>query len=170
MRTDILEKKDTFRQIGIRGDCVYAIYSASTKSDLDDIFNCAILINTFQNMFQKILSANKFPTFKIGIGLGASEDLIVKTGKKGDGINDNIWIGSAVVNASKLSSEANREYNDAIVMDGTFYFNIKELKANAEHDYSFYATQRLSESLREYVYSFDMILVEFNDWIEKGMR
>ena len=138
----ILESDKNYRQIGIRGDCVYAIYSAPNKEDLERILDNAVLINTFQKMFNKVLEQKHFPTFKIGIGLGASEDLVIKAGKKGTGINDNIWIGSAVVNASNLSSEGSRSNNSPIIMDGTFYYNIKDVKVNEKYCYSDYVTKK----------------------------
>lgn len=79
----ILQKDENFRQIGIRGDCVYGIFSVPLKRDLICILENAILINTFQEMFQKILFENSMPTFEIGIGLGCSEDLVIKAGKRG---------------------------------------------------------------------------------------
>jgi len=167
---DILRKNDNYRQIGIRGDCIYAIYSTPYQSDLHAILNDAILINTFQKMFNKLLSENSFPTFSIGIGLGASKDLIVKAGKKGTGIRDYIWIGSAVVNASKLSSQGNRDFFKPIVMDSTFYFNIKEFKANEDYSYSDYFSKKKSIKLDEYVYHADMIYCEYDNWINRGMK
>lgn len=167
---DILRKNDNYRQIGIRGDCIYAIYSITNKSDLHAILDDAILINTFQKMFNKLLDKNSFPTFSIGIGLGASKDLIVKAGKKGTGISDYIWIGSAVVNASKLSSQGNRDSFEPIVMDSTFYSNIKEFKANKDHMYSHYFSKKQSNKLDEYVYHADMINCEYDNWINGGMK
>lgn len=73
----ILQKDANFRQIGIRGDCVYGIFSAPLIRDLEQILSNAILINTFQKMFQKILLKNSMPTFEIGIGLGCSNDLVI---------------------------------------------------------------------------------------------
>lgn len=78
----ILQKNDNFRQIGIRGDCVYDIFSVPSQTDLKLLLSNAIRINTFQRMFQKILSNYSMPTFKIGIGLGCSKDLVIKAGKK----------------------------------------------------------------------------------------
>ena len=51
----ILQTDNNFRQIGIRGDCVYGIFSTPKKSDLDCVLRNACTINTFQKMFQKIL-------------------------------------------------------------------------------------------------------------------
>ena len=166
----ILDQNPNYRQIGIRGDCVYAIYSAPKQTDLVEILSDAICINTLQKMFQKILKQNSFPTFKIGIGLGASKDLIVKTGKKNTGISDNIWIGPAVVNASKLSSEAGRHSYKPILMDGTFYSNIKDYYANDDYTYDYYISKTTSQKLNEYVYGCDMIQIQFDNWIDGGMK
>ncbi len=51
----MLNQNNKYRQIGIRGDCVYAIYSVSNKQDLSSILIDAFYINTFQQLFQKIL-------------------------------------------------------------------------------------------------------------------
>lgn len=162
---EILRHNDNYKEIGIRGDCVYAIYSAHNQEDLLSILDDAIMINTFIGMFKKMLEKRNLPSFKIGIGLGASEDLIIKAGEKGTGISNTIWIGSAVVNASKLSSEANREMSDPIVMDGTFYHNIKDHNATEEKDYSFFSSQKFSTKLNEVVYSMNMVYTNFNDWV-----
>ena len=166
----ILKSNNNYRQIGIRGDCIYAIYSAPTAEELSDILINAIEINTFQKMFQKILEQNHFTTFKIGIGLGASENLIIRAGKKKSGINDNIWIGDAVVDASKLSSEAGRNNHDVIAIDSNFYKKIKYLKCNENEQYQKYFKEDYSSKLGESIYTCDMIICDFNDWIEKGMK
>ena len=166
----ILNKNDNYRQIGIRGDCIYAIYSAPLQADLINILNDAIMINTFNKMFQKILENNNLKTFKIGIGLGVSKDLIVKAGKKGTGISDNIWIGDAVIDASKLSNQGNKYGFKPIVMDANFYYNIKDYKADEKYQYSHYFEERKSNILYTNVYHGYMVYPGFNDWIDSEMR
>lgn len=134
---------------------------------LDSIMNDACCINTFQLMFRKILIKKKLPTFSFGIGLGVSEDLIVKAGKKGTGINDLIWIGDAVIDASNLSGMANRKDFSAIVMDSCFYENIKDLDASNEHKYKDFISSKYSYELGKTVYHTNLIEVEFNNWIEE---
>ena len=162
----ILKQNEKYVQIGIRGDCVYAIYSTPKQNDLNDILSDACFINTFQKMFQKILERKNWPTFKIGIGLGASKDLVIKAGRKGTGINDNIWIGDAVIDASKLSSEGNTRGIDPIVMDSCFYENIKDFNANESYKYSDCAKKVWSSKLNEYVYCCNMVTTGFNNWIK----
>lgn len=166
----ILQKNDNFRQIGIRGDCVYGIFSVPSQTDLKLLLSNAIRINTFQIMFQKILSNYSMPTFKIGIGLGCSKDLVIKAGKKGTGINDLIWIGDAVIDSCKLSSQGNNDGFKPIVMSECFYDEIKDLIANGQNSYKLYCHQKYSQKLNEFVWHCDMITKDFNDWIERGMN
>lgn len=51
----ILKDDNNYREIGIRGDCVYCIYSAPYVSNLVDIFRHAYRINSFMKMFNKLL-------------------------------------------------------------------------------------------------------------------
>ncbi len=163
----ILRQNDKYRQIGIRGDCVYAIYSAPMQDDLKSILEDAIFVNTFQEMFQCILRNNQLPQFSIGIGLGANKDLVIKAGKKNTEISDYIWIGDAVVNASKLSSLGNKEGFQTIVLDRCFHDNIKDKSANNKDNYSQLFKDKYSYELKENVYHGDIINTSYNNWIKK---
>lgn len=166
----ILQADDNFRQIGIRGDCVYGIFSTPDESDIKTILDNAIVINTFQKMFQKILNEYSMPTFEIGIGLGCSEDLVIKAGKKGSGINDLIWIGDSVIDACKLSSQGNKDGFDSIVISTDFYNSIKDYNANEDETYSQLFTRKYSQKLGEYVWHCNIITTVFNNWINRGMN
>ena len=161
----ILSANENYRQIGIRGDCVYAIYSCPLLEDIKSIMSDAAYINTFRKMFTKILTQNGFPTFSFGIGIGANNDLIIKAGKKGSGINDLIWIGDAVIDASNMSSIANKKGFEPIVMDSCFYKNVKDLDASSEHKYGEFISSRYSYDLGKTVYHADIINIAFNDWV-----
>ena len=165
----ILSANDNYRQIGIRGDCVYAIYSCPTLAHIKSIMSDAAYINTLRKMFTKILTKKGFPTFSFGIGIGASKDLIVKAGKKGSGINDLIWIGDAVIDASNMSSIANKNNFDPIVMDDCFYNNIKDMDASSEHKYGEFISSKYSYDLGKTVYHADIINIAFNDWVEEKL-
>ena len=121
-------------------------------------------------MFQKILKTKGWPTFEIGIGLGASKDLVIKAGKKGTGINDNIWIGEAVIDASKLSNEGNTSGIDPIVMNSCFYENIKDFDANDKFRNSHYISRVQSKKINEYVYCCNMVIINFDTWVMERMK
>ena len=166
----ILSNNEKYRQIGIRGDCVYAIYTVQEKSDLKKILDDSIMINTFIKMFKKILERNNMKTFKVGIGLGVSEDLIIKAGKKGTGISDNIWIGDSVFDASKLSNQGNKNGFMPIVMNCLFYERIKDYQLNDHEKYSDCFYKKKSDILNENVYHGSVVYSAFEKWIDEGMK
>ena len=53
----IFQDFDKYRQIGIRGDCVYAVYSVPNRSDIVEMFRIAYKLNTFMNMFNAIIKS-----------------------------------------------------------------------------------------------------------------
>ena len=165
----ILRDNNNYREIGIRGDCVYCIYNAPYKKDLIEIFRNAYRINTFMDMLNKLLEKNGYAAIRAGIGLGCSKDLIIKSGQSGSGINDKIWIGKAVVDAANLSDLANRNGICAIAMSPFFYDNIiKELCKENEgyktwirpHSTGYYGTVDF--------YHCNITEIGFSQWIEEN--
>lgn len=126
--------KKSLKEIGIRGDCVYGIYSCPLKEDLYDIYFRAAYINTYMRMLNKCLEERDLPPVKAGIGLGCSKTLAVKAGRKGTGINNLVWIGNGVADAANLANIANKNGVEEIAVSSLFYSNIKDIgvKDNSE--------------------------------------
>lgn len=162
----IFQGLDNYRQIGIRGDCVYAIYDTIYKKDIYDIFSVACELNTFMKMFNKIIVEQGYSPIMVGIGLGCDEELIIKAGKTGTGINDKIWIGKAVVDASNLSGEANRNGMEPIAMSSVFYNNVINLLIEENKKYKEWIKYFHTKSC----YHCNIIQKRFNEWIENGMK
>lgn len=170
----IFQDSDNYRQIGIRGDCVYAIYSTPYKNDIYDVFCIATKTNTFMRMFNEIIKGFDYNPIVAGIGLGCDKTLIVKAGRTGTGINDKIWIGKSVIDACNLASTANRNSYRPIAMSPLFYDNIIE-KAKTEKQYSddWFKPKKKNEYYDSHTIEFyhcDIIDTEFNTWINNGMR
>ncbi|MDE7083153.1 MAG: adenylate cyclase [Clostridia bacterium] len=163
----IFQDLSTYNQIGIRGDCVYAIYSTPQQKDIGEVFDIAAKVNTFMKMFNKLLSDNGYSTIGVGIGLGAAKELIIKAGRSGTGINDKIWIGKAIVDAANLSSVANRHGFEKIAMSSCFYNNIVELPGNKKDWFNRHNDDRYFD---ETFYTCTVINTDFNDWINRGMK
>jgi len=157
----ILKDDSNYREIGIRGDCVYCIYNASYQSCMVDIFHHAFRINSFMNMLNKLLTKNGYSAVKAGIGLGCSQDLIIKSGQNGSGINDKIWIGKAVVDAAHLSDIANRNRVSPIAMSPLFYKNGKYKSWISSHTSSYNGSV-------EY-YCCNIMEAGFENWIEENI-
>lgn len=166
----ILKDDSNYREIGIRGDCVYCIYNAPYQTDLVEIFRHAYRINSFMQMLNKLLNKFGFPTVRAGIGLGCSQDLIIKAGQSGSGINDKIWIGKAVVDAAHLSDVANRNGVSAIAMSPLFYDNIIEHLCKENEKYKSWISSHTSGyyGTVDY-YHCSIIETGFDKWIEENI-
>ena len=163
-------QKDTqdneLKEIGIRGDCVFAVYSTPFKNELFDVFQRAVYINTYLKMLNKLLDKRNLPNIKAGIGLAADENLAVKAGRKSSGINDLVWIGKAVTTASNLADLGNKEDICPIVMSDIFYSNYIDVEKN-ENSKNWWTKN--SDVHNGTYYHGNVVKIEFNEWIESGM-
>ena len=166
----ILKDDVNYREIGIRGDCVYCIYTTPYQRDLIDIFRHAYRINSFMGMLNKLLAKNGYDTIRAGIGLGCGQDLIVKAGQNGSGINDRIWIGKAVVDAAHLSDVANRNGISPIAMSTLVYDNIIEELCEEKTEYRSWIEPHKNaySGLTDY-YHCNIIEIGFDQWIEENI-
>lgn len=166
----ILKDDSNYREIGIRGDCVYCIYNTPYQIDLVNIFCQAYRINTFMCMLNKLLEKNGYSPISAGIGLGCSQDLIIKAGQNGSGINDKIWIGKAVVDAAHLSDVANRTGISPIAMSPLFYENIIEYLCKEDKQYNSWIKSHSSGVYGSIdYYHCNVIETDFNTWIEENI-
>lgn len=167
---EILRDSEDLREIGIRGDCVYAIYTTNLKSDIYESVDKAIYANTFLGMLNKLLTEKYFPNISIGIGISTDKELVVKAGRKGTGINNSVWIGDAVTKAANLSSIGNKESYKSINMSLNTYTNMIEImeennpNQNVESWFTEYSTDELGR-----FYSASVIKSVYNKWIIDGM-
>ncbi|MDE6408480.1 MAG: hypothetical protein K2K48_05795 [Anaeroplasmataceae bacterium] len=161
----IFQDFEEHRQIGIRGDCVYAIYDVQNKDDLVEIFRIAYRTNTFMKMFNEIIKDYNYKSITAGIGLGCDEELIIKAGRTGTGVNDKIWIGQAVVDASNLSSIANRNGVEEIAMSKVFYDNIIDILKKEDSKYATWIKYHQNS-----FYHCSIIQKDFNKWIDNRMK
>lgn len=167
---EILRDDDNLREIGIRGDCVYAIYTTPYKSDIYEIADKSFWVNTYMKMLNKLLKGKEFPTISVGIGVATAKELAVKAGRKDVGINSKVWIGDAVSKASNLSSLGNKNGLSPIVFSKLCYQNfIDELVKNSGEKAKNWFTERYSLDYGVY-YDANVIITEFNDWIKNGMK
>ena len=158
-------QSDPYAEIGIRGDCVYGIYSVPYKQNIYDLYEKAVYVNTLMKLLNRHYSKKGYPPLKAGIGLAANLDLVVKSGSKGTGINDRIWIGEAVSTASNLSKYGNKNGISPIVMSDTVYDNaIIPNKDKGEDPSWFYRAQSGNDSF----YHCNLVKTKFSNWIENN--
>ncbi|MDD3232214.1 MAG: adenylate cyclase [Clostridia bacterium] len=170
----IFQDFEKYRQIGIRGDCVYAIYSVPEKSDIVEMFRIAYKLNTFLKMFNKIIINYGYSEISAGIGLGCDQDLIIKAGRSGTGINDKIWIGNAIIDACNFASKGSRNGIESIVLSQCVYSNIIEIlkKENPNYETWIHSKKKNTyyDSHTVEFYHCNIIQTDFDNWINNGMK
>jgi len=114
-------------EINVVGDCVSGIFDTPHKSDIDRTFSTAFSIASLIDIMNYKFKKNGFTELTIGIGLAYGRALMIKAGYKGSGINEVVWMGDVVNEASKLASYGNREYSDGeIMVSSSFQQNLKD--------------------------------------------
>jgi len=166
---EILRGDDNLREIGIRGDCVFAIYTTPIQDDISEITNKAFYINTFMKMLNKLLSNKYFSNIDVGIGIATSKELVVKAGRKNIGINNSVWIGDAVTKASNLSSLGNKDLISSICISSITYDNIIDKLVSNNTIAKSWFTKHYDNKLGTY-YDCNIIKSEFDKWISDGMQ
>ena len=168
---EILRNDDNLREIGIRGDCVYGIYTTPGKSDILELADKTFYINTYMKMLNKLLLDRSLPEIKVGIGMSTAQELVIKAGRKDVGINSKVWIGEAVTRASNFSSLGNKKGNSALVYSSCSYskFIDKLQERNSEENVKRWFTYHSDEGDGEY-YTANIIKKEFDNWISDGME
>ena len=168
---EILNTESSMKEIGIRGDCVYGVFSTPNKEDIIDVVEKAAYVNTAVKMLNALFEKKNIGPLAVGIGIATSQDLVVKAGREGSGINSKVWIGGAVVGASNLSKYGNRrEYTDKpIVMSPTTYNNVEEIyfQKHGEKMKRWFAPVTLDKCP---AYVCDLIMNPMDDWISGGMK
>lgn len=163
----VLNTSKNVRQIGVRGDCVYGIYSTPKQYDLYELFNLSATLCTLVDMLNKLFTNKGYPTIKVGIGVAAGEDLIIKAGQKGTGINDRIWIGNAVVDACNIANKAGRNGHYRVGFSSCAYENIIEqlekiregINVKSWFHYDIYSG----------AYYASLRMPDFEEWIEESL-
>ena len=168
---EILRDDDNLREIGIRGDCVYAIYATPKKDDIFELVDKTFYINTYMKMLNKLLSERSLPKIWVGIGMSTAQELVVKAGRKDVGINSKVWIGKAVTRASNLSSLGNKNGNPALVYSSCSFANFIDAleEENEEKNPRDWFTYHKDEGDGEY-YTANVVKSAFDRWIQEGMK
>lgn len=168
---EILREDDNLREIGIRGDCVYAIYTTPYKSDIYDCADKAVYVNTYLNMLNKLLEKKGEEPFKAGIGMASAQELVIKAGRKRTGINSKVWIGEAVTRASNLSSLGQNVSSHRLFFSTLSYDNFIEdmKKNNSEKDVESWFT-KYTDNDNNSSYHAGIVKSGFSEWIDSGMN
>jgi len=114
------------REVFINGDCVSGVFNTPYKADIDVIFSTAACLNSMTNILNWRLEQKGYTPFQCGIGLAYGRALMLKAGYKGSGINDVIWMGDVVNEASNLCHQGNKGARSTQQVSIAVYDNLKD--------------------------------------------
>ena len=152
----------TCKEINIVGDCVSGIFEASNKKDVLDVFSTAYTANSLVNILNSKLNKRNISQIKIGIGISKGRALMIKAGFNGSTINDVIWMGDVVNQASKLCSKGNKVVNFPIIISHEVFTDLDGYRNILGYPYQNYFTRDL-----EGYHFADITRTDMNDYLEK---
>ena len=146
-------------EVNIVGDCVSGIFDSPTKDDIDGVFGTAAQISSLIDILNYKLAKNDICTISVGIGMSYGRALMIKAGFSGSKINDVIWMGDVVNDASKLASYGNKLYtDDEIMVSNLFYENLE-----SEHNKSL-----LHKNYQRDCYHGNVVNTVMNEWYKNN--
>lgn len=122
----ILNQDQNCKEVFISGDCVSGIFDTPTSDAISQTFFRAAQLNTLLILINWQLELKGYMPIKCGIGIDYGRALMLKAGYKGSGINEIIWMGDVVNNASNLCHEGNRGVRKAIQVSPTVNSKIRD--------------------------------------------
>lgn len=147
-------------EVNITGDCVSGIFNTPSKSDIDITFGCAYSIASLINIMNYKFKKNNIEPIRIGIGLSYGRALMIKAGYSGSMINDVVWMGDVVNEASKLCNNANKTFLDEQIMVSTvFYQNL------SDHNKTF-----LAWNSNHNCYHGNVINLDMEEWYKENCK
>ena len=123
----VLKDHSGVNELYIEGDGVWGVFNTPYQADINELFSVAAkassLVDTLNVKFKK----KNYSELTVGIGISYGSSLLIKSGYKGSGINEVVWLGKLVGEASQLCSYGSRTYNDSrLMVSSVFYENLSE--------------------------------------------
>jgi class 3 adenylate cyclase len=156
----IINSNEYCSEINILGDCVSGVFNTPNQSDLNSLIDTAAKINSLINVLNYKFHKNNIKEIQIGIGISYGRALMIKAGFNGSGINDLVWMGDVLNEASNLCKKANElNSNNNIIISEVLYNNLTETKKKFFED----------ELFGDY-YSANVIDSDMNEWYKNNCK
>ncbi|GEM77702.1 adenylate/guanylate cyclase domain-containing protein [Vibrio sagamiensis] len=123
----IIKSHPKVREVCIEGDCVWGVFDTPQKPDIDGVFSVGAKISSLIDVLNIKYKKRGYSELTVGIGVSYGRSLLVKSGYKGSGINEVVWLGSLVSEAAELCGFGNKTYSDSEMMvSEVFYGNLNK--------------------------------------------
>lgn len=115
------------REIVIVGDCISGFFNTPYKVDIDNAFSVTYNLNSMIGILNYHLKKKGIDPIEVGIGISYGRALMIKAGYNGSGLNEIVWMGDVVNEASNLCHFGNKTYSDrAIMVSSSIYDNLSD--------------------------------------------
>lgn len=159
----IFQASENCKEINIVGDSVWGIYQAKTKSDVNEVYRAAFTSCSLINTLNYKLCQKNIDPIRIGIGIDKGSALMIQAGFKGSGINDVVYMGGVVNNASKLCGNGGKNGIRTIVISESVYSDLEGRKAhNEQFSQDFFIYNSQNDFYHASTYRVDM-----DEWLER---
>lgn len=152
----LMNGHESCREVNINGDCVWCVCETNYKADIDGVFSLAAKACSLVDILNYKLQKKNYQTYQVGVGIDYGRALMIKAGNSGSEINDVVWMGDVVNQASHLCNEANSGYFDKrVFISNVIYDNLNDSnKALCSKDNG-----------RD-IYQADVINIGMNEWLK----
>lgn len=98
----ILNGYATCKEVNIVGDSVSGIFEATSKDQTMDVFQAGYTACSLMDVLNYKLCRKGIDSINFGVGIAKGRALMIQAGYKGSGLNDVVWMGDVVNEASNL--------------------------------------------------------------------
>ena len=146
------------KEVNIVGDCVSGIFEGSLKSQVDEVFSAAAKLNTLLKILNHYYKKNGIVEVTVGMGISFGRALMVKAGYSGSNINDVVWMGDVVNDASNMCGRANKDYSYSILLSEDIHDNLSD------------ENKDLVSSVQTFpkLYGASVVNVEMEEWFKEN--
>lgn len=143
-------------EISIIGDGILGIFEGRYKYQIDSVFKTAVAINSLVDVLNCKLLKHNIEAIRVGLGMSYGRALMIKAGYSGSGINDVVWLGDVVNEASNLCQSANTGFfAGRMLLSSNFQVNLND------HNRSL---TRWNSGLD--CYESDAVITEMDNWVQ----
>jgi len=114
-------------EVIVEGDCIAGIFDTRTKAGINSVFSTAARLSSLIDVMNCKFNKYGIQNITVGIGIHYGRALMIQAGFKGSGINDVVWMGDVLNEASRLCGFGNKEdYDREIMVSDIVYINLNE--------------------------------------------
>lgn len=162
----IFQSYENCKEINIVGDSVWAIFRAKNKADILEVFSASYTAQSLIGSLNYKLCKKGIESIRVGTGIGKGRALMIKAGFKGSSINNVIYMGHVVNQASKMCSKAGKEVTSSIVIDSECH---NDLSGYQNSDGKKYQEMFEKKYLEDY-YHGSLIRMDMEEWLNEKKR